>query len=889
MNAGSEVISTYRIQFSPYFRFNDAIDLTDFLKEIGVSHVYASPVMEAVPGSVHGYDVTDFSRIRQELGGEEGFNELSKRLELQGIGWIQDFVPNHMAMDPANPYLSHVLTDGRKSRYAALFDIDWDHPAFSAGKVCLPVLEKPYVDELMSGNFSFFVKDGIMLKYMNMEIPLSEPSCEIILGRKLYERLGWILSENSEDTRRKTGENRDTHIEFLNEVARKLQKVNNDRKLIHEVLSLQNYILRYRGTTKYEINYRRFFAVNGLICLREEDPGVFEKVHEKILSLINTGKIHGLRLDHVDGLFSPVQYLRRLREVSGNAYIVVEKILERNEHLSSSWPIQGTSGYDFLREVTLLSFDARNSQKLDSIYREFTGNKMKWPDSIYLHKLEAIDSLFPAVLETVSQMFWKGIRSRSFGSGFTYPGIREALREILANIPIYRTYICPESPSENDKEILRSVIEVSKRNRPLITSELDAIEYYVRECDSDSEVSRTVQTLQQYMPAVMAKAVEDKLFFRYNRIISLNEVGMNPFDQDTSTKSFHNFNAVRMKNHPLSMNVLSTHDTKMSEDVRARINVLSEVPDEWKKLVELMHLRNPLLSGDGGNKTISRNDEYYIYQILLGSYPLAEEEMANYRERLMGHIIKAVREAGIETNWETTDSKYEAALTGFVDSILNSNRESGFAVEFWDMYSTVSFHGSMNSITQKILQMMSPGIPDIYQGSEIWNFNFIDPDNRRKVDFQKIIRLHRNVVNEFQNDHGVIKSYLNDYGNSKIKVLLTSLLLNLRKTNPSLFLSGAYTPIQADGPLQENIISFSRSTGAKTLIVAVPRLTVSLRRMELPVGRQTWDGNYIKIPEFISGSFRDLFTDKQFDIKPGTKIEAGDLFAILPFTVLVST
>lgn len=886
----SRVKSTYRVQFSRFFTFKDAMQLSVYLSELGISHVYASPIMESIPGSVHGYDVTDFSRIREELGGKDDFERLNSSLREKGIGWIQDFVPNHMAMDTRNPYIWDILENGRDSTYSKLFDIDWSHPSFGKDKLCWPFLEKPYFRELEAGNFSFGLGNGITLKYKGLEMPVSTLSYETLLGKELSRKARQIFSGRQKSEHGKeNGPGIDEEEKTMQEISMRLEISGENLEIMDKVISMQNYSLRYWRSADFEINYRRFFAVNGLICLKEEDSDVFRIVHEKLLSLVMSGRADGIRIDHIDGLYNPGVYLRKLRDQAKNAYIVVEKILEHDESLDEKWPVQGTTGYDFLGRVTTLMCSDADFHTLDKIYREFTGVEGDESDMLYSSKLNSLDSLFPAVLDIVAAAFWKGMRKKPFGRDLTFHGIRSAIREILAHTPVYRTYIADSNHSKRGLTLLNSIIQTSMGFREDLFEYFNAVEMFVNGYTDDSEASNAIQTLQQYMPAILAKSVEDKLFYTYNRLISLNEVGINPFQPQNSISGFHSFNRARMENSPVSMNALSTHDTKLSEDVRARISILSEIPEEWKEIVQSWHITNSRFSSkNNGVICPSRNEEYYIYQLLLGSYPNSEEEERGYRERILTHLVKSIREAGENTNWDKPDKLYERNYTNFVDSLLDKSGNAEFCEYFRDVQSLISHHGFLNSISQKILQMTSPGIPDTYQGTEIWNFNLVDPDNRRSVDFQRIMRLHRTVREEFQHDHSVLSSYLDEYRDGKIKLLVTSLMLNLRRKHPGVFLNGTYEPVFAEGPHRENLVAFYRSFGDMTIIVAVPRLTVSLGKMKMPVGNEVWSGDTITFPDGISGEFRDVFTGRSFYFDPHSSNALGDILVDTPFIVLVS-
>lgn len=889
MEARNPVISTYRIQFSPAFTFRDAGGISTYLAELGISHLYASPIMEAIPGSVHGYDMTDFSRIREELGGETDFNALNSRLKDNGIGWIQDFVPNHMAMDTRNPYLRDILEKGRLSEFSRFFDIYWNHQAFQEGKICFPILHRPYYLELTGDNFSFGIENGLVLRYRNINIPLDPISYGKLLGRDLstmalnFYSGKYRFNYGGTNPSMKVDKN-----ELEGKISEKLAESVNDRKLIDDVISMQNYSLRHWTSTAYEINYRRFFAVNKLICLREEDSEVFGEVHQKLLSLVSSLKIDGIRIDHVDGLFNPGKYLNKLRNLTGNVYIVVEKILEKEELLNGKWPVQGTTGYDFLGIVASVMCSPSGFHSLDTFYRKFVGEDFERGVTLYYLKLETMDRLFPGVLEIVANEFWKSMRRRPYGRDLTFQGMKNALREILAHSPIYRTYLPDEPSPASQIAILNSSIADARESKKGFSEYFDAFELFINSYARDRDALRAIQVMQQYMPAVYAKPIEDRLFYIFNRLISLNDVGINPFDEPVSPEGFHEFNKSRLKRNPTTMNTVSTHDTKVSEDVRARIDVLSEIPEELEKYVQEWHnINSALLAITNGKECPSRNEEYYAYQLLLGSYPVHKEELEKYGERILGHLVKSIREAGINTSWDEPDPAYEAQYSSFMNSLLDASINQRFIESFGKLQKVVSFHGFLNSISQKILQLTVPGVPDIYQGTEVWNFNLVDPDNRRKVDFQRLVDLQHTVRREFQRDHGVIASYLDKPGDGKIKMLVTTVLLTLRREMPEVFLYGSYIPIYADGPRKGNLVAFARSYEEKSVIVVVPRLTVSLGKMKLPLGNETWSGNSIKIPVGISGDFENVFTGRVHSLQPGVIVQMEDLLEQTPFSVLV--
>lgn len=877
MGTTGTVVSTYRIQFSPYFRFSDAAGLAGYLESLGISHVYASPILEAVPGSVHGYDMTDFSRIREELGGEDSFVQLNGELRKHSIGWIQDFVPNHMAMDLNNPYLADVLSRGRSSEYSEFFDIDWNHWAIGSGKMALPVLGETYSAALSREMFSFVLRESICLEYGDGLYPVSPESLESLLGSDLARE--WLSHRGNGRGDPGVPEELKARVESA------LSEANSSPDRIDRALKLQHYSLRYWKSSANEINYRRFFAVNGLICLREERPEVFATVHGKILELAGSGYFDGIRIDHVDGLFSPAGYLRKLRSEIGGLYLVVEKILEQDESLDENWPVSGTTGYDFLSHVTPVFCSSGNSHGLDAVYSRFTGEEYREETMALESKRSVIASLFPGVMDNLAMLFWRELRRKPYGRDITFRGLLEALEELLVHMPIYRTYIDDGDPSSRGLKLLNSVIQAARSGRADLAPELTALETLINGYQEDETAAAALQTLQQYMPGIYAKSIEDRLFFTYNRLISLNEVGINPFHASNSVESFHNFNMARRSIFPTTMNVLSTHDTKLSEDIRARINVISEMPAEWEAvLAGLGSMNSRHRRKFNGKECPSRNEEYYFYQLLAGSLPLDGGDAGSYAERLKAHLLKSIREAGVNTSWGSPDRAYERQYTRFIDEAL----KSALPREILRFISTVVFHGCINSLSQKTLQMTCPGVPDIYQGTEIWNYSFVDPDNRREVNFHGISKALAALVSDQRPLDQKFGEYMKSYTDGRVKLFLTSRLLDLRKRFPDLFLSGTYSPVEASGRFHENLIAFSRKYGNTSLLVAVPRLTVELSRDRYPVGKEVWDGTSLNIPEELRRPMVNVLTGETLDLSGSETAEAGMVLNLSPVAVLLS-
>ncbi len=752
---------TYRLQLNRNFNFQNVIEILDYLKELGITHLYLSPILQARKGSMHGYDVFDFNKINEELGGEEKFIELSKKAKEKGLGIILDIVPNHMALE--NPYMLDVLKNGKNSPYSRFFDIDW-----SLNKILLPILGEP---EDIKKLEIIRDKDNFYIQYYDLNLPIKDET--ISQMKKKYSCID--------------------------------EKCLNEH--INEILEDQNYELIFWKESSNKVSYRRFFDVNGLIGLREEDENVFNAVHKKIFQLIKEGYIDGLRIDHIDGLYDPKQYIERLRKNVGNIYIIVEKILAKNERLRD-WKVEGTTGYDFLRDLNLLFI--KNMDKIREIYRNFTGIEFS-RDLIIREKRKVINQLFKGDIDRLLRI----------------TGLNENYRDTIINfllcIDVYRTYV--ENYSWTDTDIIKNVEECSKD--PKILDLLNKKE--------------VLQKIEQFSPAVMAKGIEDTFFYYYNPLISQNEVGGAPWSNGISCEYFHLSNIERETLWPNSMITTSTHDTKLSEDVRARINVLSQIPEEWeKKLSEWSNLNEGFRS-DGPSK----NDEYRFYQILLGTWNGYTEE---YKERLLNYMLKAIREEKENTSWIEPNMKYENAVKNFIEKALNNNQ---FMNSFLDFWKKIDFYGKMNSIIQIALKFTLPGVPDIYQGNETFTYLMVDPDNRRPVNFEEL----KNKLNKIR-----------DNKNIDDKVYVTWKILSLRKRDAESF--SGYKPIQFK---ENNVCGFMR----KRIVVIFPRFVT-----EVYPFREKLKNTFVN----LDGEFIDVLNDNP--VKIDNKIDISELFLNYPIIIL---
>lgn len=771
------------MQLNKDFGFRELIEHLHYFSELGVTHLYISPILRARPGSTHCYDVFDFSVVNEELGGETWFRRLAQEAKKKGLGLLVDIVPNHMALE--NPYMLDVLEKGRDSEYADYFDIDWDY----SNQVLLPILEEDLEQALQNIKIEIF-GESALLNYKGLKLPLNSKSTTEVLNRV---KKGEVLPN------------------------------------IRDVLGQQFYRLMYWKDAAQKINYRRFFEVNGLVALRQEEYKVFLDTHKKIFELVEQGLVSGIRVDHPDGLMNPEEYFRGLRKRVGGIYVVAEKILSGNEDLRE-WEIDGTTGYDFLRDVNSLFVDSDNEESMKAVYRAIVGVFDAEAETVR-SKQDVLDQLFQGDVSRICDHIYKHTGQR----------LKETVELLLESMPVYRTYFSSgKSPDKRDLNTLAGILRFR-----------DVEEVLGLMC------SEVMYKLQQFEPAVMAKGFEDTFFYRYNLLVSLNEVGGDPTRFGLSCGEFHLRNLLRETLWPRTMITTSTHDTKLSEDVRARINVLSEVPDEWSQKVNEWVALNEHLKSDGFP---DKNDEYRFYQVLLGTW---NGYSAEYEERMVAYMLKAIREAKVHTSWLNTNERYEQATSTFVRETL---RNADFMKSFTHFWRKIAVHGALNTLAQTVIKLTSPGVPDIYQGNETMSFSMVDPDNRRRVNFADL-RENLNLIKESRPEQ-----LLSNILDGKLKHYIVWRLLNLRRTKPQAFAS--YSPLLPRGEKKMHLCTYSR-TG---LTVVVPRLTTKLPYP--PIGN-FWAGTTVK----LSGTHLDALTsdEKMFD----GEAQVSLLLDKLPVAVLI--
>jgi len=783
--------ATYRLQFHKGFTFTDAERLVPYFAQLGVSHIYASPITTARPGSMHGYDVIDPTRVNPELGGEEALRRLVTGLRTAGLGLIVDIVPNHMAAVAANPWWFDVLRHGPQSRYAPYFDIDWNGEVEGLrGKVLLPVLGKPLREAIAANELKI---EGDEVRYFEHRFPLRP--------------------------------NTDTSPPLADLLAR------------------QHYRLASWRTANDAINWRRFFDINELAAMRMEHPPAFEDSHALIFRLYAEGLIDGVRVDHIDGLSDPATYCRMLRarleartaERPASArrerpYIVVEKILLRDETLPTDWSVDGTSGYDFMNEVSAVQHDARAQEDLGALWASISAHRADFPTEEYAARREIIARSFSAQLEACTASFHR--LSDLQGTELTRASARRALIELLAHFPIYRTYATADARPAHDRPFLEAAVQGAKKTcLPADRAVLEKLANWLAEPIGNPEAaatqSRAVTQFQQLSAPIAAKAVEDTAFYRYGRLLSRNDVGFEADLLGLDAARFHTRALRRQADFPHAMLATATHDHKRGEDMRARLAVLSEKAKEWANVLpEWIARCEPLRRPSGGALLPHAGDIAMLFQTIVGAWPLDldttdPEGMRAFAERLVGWQQKALREAKLATDWTVPNEAYESAARQLAMSLVADNALPDLLNDVAAFATRISAAGAVNSLAQTLLKLTVPGVPDFYQGTEFWDFSLVDPDNRRPVDFDaRIAGL----------DGAPLHTLVPHWRDGRIKQAIIARTLSLRRASPALFSEGTYEPLEVHGAFTDRVIAFARRLGDQALVVIAPRIASQLLR-----------------------------------------------------------
>jgi len=961
--------ATYRLQFNRQFTLRHALEIVPYLDELGISDVYASPLFQACGDSTHGYDVCDFTRLNSCLGTEEYFTALTSALRARGMGLIVDMVPNHMGIaDPANRWWMDVLANGRASRSAPFFDIDWDSPVPGLrGKVMLPVLGDRFEAVLERGEIQLGLRDGeVRVTYFEHSFPVSADGWRMILRRaaELDRRLKGLallresLERESADACRfaalvRECAARDAPCRRAIEAALQHFNAHEGRAELSELLEAQFYRLAWWRRAARELNYRRFFDVTGLAGLRVENPEVFAASHELLLRWLREGKVTGVRVDHPDGLREPSEYFARLQQSAGGSaalrcraecaqpprgigvprssglgilpdarsqasvYVVVEKILSPGEELPCDWLVDGTTGYDFLAELNTLFVNPANAAALDEIYAGFVGERLDYDEVVRSRKRFILETSLSAETESLARRLVALAQPRDCPC--TIDDARGVIVELIAALPVYRTYLSTISPrpSAQDAKFLAQAVErcatrSSRREEapsiscdrsepPHVGCYLSArpalLNFIVRLFASpvDEAALDFVLRFQQLSGPATAKGVEDTSFYIYNRLISLNEVGGDPKRFGGTMEDFHAQNLARLKHWPHSMLATSTHDTKRGEDARARINVLSEIPGEWRAaLARWRALTVHCKSGVNGRPAPDANDELLLFQSLIGAWPEAEPvDLKPFTERLKNYALKAVRESKRHTSWIDPNPAYEAAVTQFIERALDPH--GLFLDDFRRFQNRVAFFGRLNSLAQTLLKIASPGVPDFYQGSELWNLTLVDPDNRRPVDFETRRATLAELRPQMARDRtALVRELARSNFDARAKMFVTHAALEFRRRHETLFRDGHYIPVEVQGPHRAHVCAFARRRGDELAVIVAPRWTVGLTRgAEVPpLGEEVWADTTLELPFAAAPSeYENIFTGEKVrpvSVAAGLRLHLRDVFQSWPVALLTN-
>jgi (1->4)-alpha-D-glucan 1-alpha-D-glucosylmutase len=865
--------ATYRLQFNKDFNFDQAAMIAPYLARLGVSHVYASPWLRARPGSSHGYDIVDHQALNPELGDDAAFHRMVAAFQANGLHQILDFVPNHMGVGGAdNPLWLDVLEWGPDSPHAGWFDIDWySDSLYLREKLLVPFLADQYGNELRNGKLLLKCdqEEGsfALWAYGAHKLPICPLHYARILGdaHPELERLGdaftnlpaWRpqVARRAADLKAELARHIRSSRDVQEAVAVCLARLNGTAgdeaswRPLHALIEDQYWRAAHFRVAADDINYRRFFNINDLAGLRMELPEVFDHAHTLVFRLLRNGTLDGLRIDHVDGLLDPKAYLQRLRTAASAQegirpfYLVVEKILAPHEDLRDDWPVEGTTGYEFANLVLGLLMDPSGEEPLTRLYHDFTGQRQTFRQVVRDCKLRIMNNEMASELNVLAREAARVARQHPRTADFTHNILHRGLREVVACFPVYRTYVDTEgAPSAADRRDLEWALTQARANETdidpsvfdfiaqLLSGDLVA---HGQSGFSRYAVLRCAMKLQQYSGPIMAKGLEDTAFYRYNRFVALNEVGGHPDKFAVGVSAFHEANTQRAKRWPNAMLGTSTHDTKRGEDTRARLAVLSEMPEEWARQVQAWSRILRARRGDiEGIAPPDRNDEYVLYQLLLGTWPaeltgvdhLDQDAVRRYSERLKGALKKSIREAKVHSTWASPNTAYEEAVFSFVDDALDLERAGTFVAAFLPFQERIARLGMQNSLVQVALKLTLPGVPDIYQGAELWDLSLVDPDNRRPIDYEVRMRLVEEIVEGSAEDrHKRLRSLYDRWQDGAVKLALTIAILEFRRKNRVLFAQGDYQALTIHGPKAEQVCAFLRRSPEHMLLVVACR------------------------------------------------------------------
>lgn len=856
-------LSTYRIQFNKDFTFKHFKNIIPYLDSLGITTIYAAPILQAAPGSMHGYDVTDPQAINPEIGTLEELTEISAMLKERSMGWLQDIVPNHMAFDRTNARLMDVLERGESSPYYRYFDIDWNHPSPElTGKIMIPVLGKELAACIKNGEIKLsFSEDGFTIDYFDTRYPLSvaaykllAPSDDSAALRNIFDALVEKAAQQRSinDWKKLKGNFFDDLRSKRQVVDLLVKKINGDPEILTELLTNLSYVLVFWKKSSEVMNYRRFFTVNSLICLRMEDDDVFRDYHHFLHHLRTSGLVDGFRIDHIDGLLDPTTYIKRLRNLVGiDTYIVAEKILEEREGIPLHWDIEGTSGYEFLAYVSQLFTDRIGGRKILGFYKSLVPGLPGYKELVVQNKRLILKEHMAGEWQNLVRLFTElGLRG-----AYAEQKIKEAIGLIMLSLPVYRIYPDGLPLRGEDRKVIEAAFIAAQSLESDCHDELRYLESLFLEDSRGDQVEVDIlhflRRLMQFTGPLTAKGVEDTTFYVYSPLISHDEVGDAPSRLGISVGEFHRKMIDRHRQVPLALNATSTHDTKRGEDARIRLNILSEFPQEWIEHVNHWMVINQKFTTTIGQRTAPEaNEMYFIYQSLVGGFPDDFVVTPEFIERIHNYLTKVIREAKVNSSWESPDQAYEEACLNFVSGIMHD--ENGFLKSFIPFIRKISGYAGAYSLGQTLVKITAPGIPDIYQGTELWDLSFVDPDNRRPVDYELRMRLLDDI--ESLNDNGALQYALDHHETGTAKLFVTMRALRFRKNNGDVFLKGSYIPLEISGD-NVSVLAYARRYGQRWVLVMVPLSFAA-----------TLDGCEVILPAEAPSTWREVFTNEVISV-----------------------
>ena len=938
---------TYRLQFNRWFTFSQAREIVPYLDALGVTDVYASPYFQASPDSLHGYDITDHNKLNPAIGSRADYDVWIAELHAHSMGQVLDFVPNHVGVgDSRNQWWMDVLENGPSSRYAPYFDIDWQ-PLKSdlRNKVLLPILGDQYGRVLERGELQVRFEEGTFyLLYGERRLPIAPGTYRLILEialqhlvenkeedfyaelQSIVTALEYLPKRTETDPKRITERGREKEIikrrlerrcaeapQVQQAIEKAITQINgkpgDSRSFdaLDELLNAQSYRLAFWRVAAEEINYRRFFDVNHLAATRVELPKVFDTVHRLVLDLVSTGAVTGLRIDHPDGLYLPDEYFEKLQQRcakmlqtalprDGRAiYVVAEKILTGSETLRTDWRVHGTTGYDFATQVTQLLVDSSAETAITNTFHRFIGRSVPFGHLLYAKKLQVMRLALANDVDVLGNMLDRLSERSRWYRDFTLEALSRAVRETIACFPVYRTYVAPDQPvSGEDRQVVERAIRVAKRRNPAMEESIfnflqDVLLFdFPANLDAADRAAHThfVLKFQQVTAPAMAKGLEDTVFYIYNRLTALNEVGGEPQQFGLGIDKFHERNVHRLRTWPGSLLTTSTHDTKRSEDVRARIAAISELPDVWRRSLQRWRAANRRWKRTINDlEAPDTNEEYLLYQTLLGTWPVqlnGEPERSatsEYVERIQAYMAKALHEAKINTSWIQPNDDWDAAMRDFVANILNSSPRNKFLPLMTPVAQEIARLGAINSLTQTLLKLTSPGVPDIYQGNEIWDYSLVDPDNRRPVDYIRRREMLKSTGT------ATPEELMQSWPDGRIKLFLTQRVLRFRRDHAELFQRGEYLPLTSSGTFADCCVSFARQLADKWIVIIASRLS---SRVGFPPIAENWKDTTVEFPRAFSLEHaHDIFTCQPIPVQD-RHAKLADALSILPFAMITN-